>query len=83
MSYDRINSPSHSPLSTLRESHITHTAHSSHFPFTRCSHGDMLYLIVKTDNETSEVKGHIEEDEVDKVLSKKDGQVGRERDPQL
>ncbi len=43
----------------------------------------MLYLIVKTDNETSEVKGHIEEDEVDKVLSKKDGQVGRERDPQL
>lgn len=43
----------------------------------------MLYLIVKVDNKDSEVKGHIEEDEVDKLLSEKDGKVTRARDPQM
>lgn len=43
----------------------------------------MLYLIIKTEGQSTEVKGHTEEDAVDKVLSKKDGQVNRERDPQL
>ncbi len=43
----------------------------------------MLYLIVKNGAEGPEVKGGVEEDEVDHVLSKRDGQVSRSRDPQL
>ena len=52
-----------------------------------CSHGDMLYLIVKGSDQADDsgVKGQlvVAEDEVDRALAKMDGRVYRERDAQL
>ena len=61
----------------------------------QCRHGDMLYLqesssglgseVMETDaGEPDTVKSQeVEENEVDKVLSKADGRIVREKDPQL
>lgn len=46
-------------------------------------HGDMLYLIVKSGGEGLKVEGHLEEDEVDIKLARRDGKVLRQRDAQL
>jgi hypothetical protein len=49
-------------------------------------HGDLIYLL-KSGNacitQASSEPVHIEEDEVDRILSKKDGRIQRDRDEQL
>ena len=46
-------------------------------------HGDMLYLIVESGGKGLKVEGHLDEDEVDIKLTRKDGKVLRQRDAQL
>ena len=63
-----------------------------HFCSVHCRHGDMIYLEHKIDLSTlvsvagtsgDLLSGSVEEDEIDKILKKKDGKIYREKDPQL
>ena len=59
--------------------------HVVYYPCTLTRHGDMLYLSETggSDQKKEELTGDVAEDEIDRLLRKKDGMIQRKRDPQL